>query len=126
MKQLQNEILQWHTATFPLSTIENQILKWKGEYSELEQINNYRSYVNELCDCIIVATAFKRFGEAGNVLYDILYNNQNSLIKTTLDNKKENWDFDDEIIERFVEAKLKINKQRKWEFINGVYKHIQE
>ncbi len=122
MEQLEKEIINWHKATFLNATLETQIMKFKEEYEEMEQADNYRNYVNELCDCIIVATAFKRFGEAGNVLYNIF----NQFIKITLDNKKENWDFDSEIIERFVEAKLKINKQRKWEFINGTYKHKEE
>ena len=122
MQQLEQEIIQWHIATFPQATLESQILKWQEEFRELEQANNYRTYLLELCDCIIVATAFKRYGEAGEVLSKTF----NDCLTSVLDDKKENWDFDKEILNRFVKAKLEINKKRKWEFINGVYKHLEE
>ena len=102
MEQLEQEIIQWHKATFPQATLESQILKWQEEFKELEQANNYRSYLLKLCDCIIVATAFKRYGEAGEVLYKTF----NDCLLVILDNKKENWDFDKEILNRFVKAKL--------------------
>lgn len=119
-EKLQKDIIEWHKTTFSLATIESQILKWQEEFRELEKADNYRSYLQELCDCIIVAVAFKRFSKAGEVMSDVF---NKSLLPIVLDEKKEHWDLDNEIIERFVEVKLKINKQRKWEFINGVYKH---
>ena len=120
MQELEQEIIQWHTATFPQATLESQILKWQEEFKELEQANNYRSYLLELCDCIIVATAFKRYGKAGEVLSRTF----NDCLLSVLDNKKENWDFDKAILTRFVKTKLEINKTRKWELIDGVYRHI--
>lgn len=121
-KNLENQIIKWHKATFLNATLESQILKWQEEFGGLEQANNYRSYLLELCDCIIVAVAFKRYGEAG----EILSNTFNDCLLSILDKKKENWDFDDEILNRFVEEKLNKNKIRKREFADGVYKHIKE
>lgn len=122
MQELEQEIIQWHKATFPQATLESQVLKWQEEFRELERANNYRSYLLELCDCIIVATAFKRYGEAGEVLSKTF----NDCLLAILDDKKENWDFDKEILNRFVKAKLEINKTRKWEFVDGVYRHLDE
>lgn len=122
MEQLEQEVIEWHTATFPQATLESQILKWQEEFRELKQANNYRSYLLELCDCIIVATAFKRYGEAGEVLSKTF----NDCLLTILNNKKENWEFNSEILNRFIKAKLEINKNLKsWEFVDRVYKHLE-
>lgn len=116
---LQKEIIEWHKATFTLATLESQIFKWREELEELKKADNYRTYLNELCDCIIVAVGFQRFNESGKILYNTFI----EYIKNILDKKQENWDFDTEIINRFVKSKLEINKCRQWKFINNTYHH---
>lgn len=108
MQQLEKEIIEWHIATFPQATLESQVLKWQEKFKELEQSNNYRAYLLKLCNCIIIATTFKRYGEAGKILSNIF----NKGLLAILDKEKENWDLSSDTINRSVEFlfnKLKEN-----------------
>lgn len=121
MEQLEKEIIEWHTATFPLATLESQIMKFREEREEMEEADNYRDYINELCDCYIVALSFSRFGNAGKEIQYYLLNYIDNIRK-----EHTSWFIDKYAIVSFIKDKLEINKQRKWDFVNGVYRHIKE
>lgn len=118
-KQLKIDILDWHITTFQEATLENQVLKWQEECRELQICKNYKMFMEELADCFIVATALCRFGEVGELIQDVF----NDCIIFMCDNRQENWDLSQQAIERAIFDKMRINRQRKWAFVNGVYKH---
>ena len=115
-KELQQEIITWHKSVFADAELESQVLKWQEEYRELEQADDYATFLEEYADCIIVATSFLRYGEIGETL--------NLVFMKFLESERNDWNIDKEEIEEAVERKLKINKERNW-FKNsqGIYKH---
>lgn len=99
------EYVMWHKKTFIKETLESLLKKLEEEISEYNQENNYE----EMADIYIISFVLKmRFFSDYGILY-FIKNFKNLDVKKL--NKK-------------LLLKMEINKNRKWSFIDGVYKHI--
>ena len=122
-KELEQEILDWHQATFPDADLQSQIIKWDEEYKEICFATNYDDLLMEIADCVIVATSFKRYGVVGEILEQVF---NKSLLKIADHDYFDIENIQANIINDKVKEKLEINKTRKWKLENGIYKHIEE
>lgn len=111
-------IIKWHTDTFPDATLLGQLEKFKVEKEEWLQSQHITDDglivgdITELVDMFIVACGVARFSP-----YEALYcfrsiaNNIEGSMFATID------------LERAVDAKMEINRARKWDKQNGMYQH---
>lgn len=104
------KISKEHEKLFPVCTLESQVLKMEEECKELYMVQNTDNAVKELADCIIVCAGIYRF--TPNFARTVA----NEIINANIDIVEE--------LEKEVNRKWQINLKRKWEFKNGVYKHI--
>lgn len=102
MKESIKSIIQWHEDTFKDATLEGQIDKFMKEWQEWQESRD----IYELADMYIVACGIARFDSvlAIDYFFDI------SVIGT-------------KGLQEAVDEKMKINRQRKWNFENGQYQH---
>lgn len=114
-KELEKSILDWHIKTFD-TTLSEQIDKLKEEVDEVINSNNMREFYKELSDCYIVAIALQRWS---SYAMELAY----FRIKALEDSV--DWELPQESFERMIAEKLEINKKRKWEKVNGCYRHCE-
>lgn len=119
MNKLQKEILDWHTLTFKNITLESQILKWQEEFNELQKTKTKKQFLEEISDCAIVATGLLRFGEVGKTINFVFMEYLNYVFQGN------DWLLIQEDFEIAVEKKFEINKKRKWNKVNGCYRHCE-
>ena len=110
MNNLDKEIVEWHKKTFPKATIENQLLKLDEEIGELcdaikQGSDNHA--VKEMADVYIVARVLSdRFkSQIGNYFLGLI---DEYPVPHLIDE---------------VKKKMETNKNRVWEYKNGVYHH---
>ena len=101
-------IIQWHTETFPDATLAGQLEKFYEE--EQEFIQDYDP--TEFADMFIVACGIARFSISDAIpKFAIIYNNMGA--------SADSW----KKFQELVDEKMRINRQRKWNKLNGLYKH---
>lgn len=93
-------IVEWHKKTFPDVDLKSQKLKFLEEYKEYLESGD----IMELADMAIVNYVLYRRYDC-SCFSDII---------------SEEWD--DELIS-LVKKKMAVNKKRKWNKVNGVYRH---
>ena len=100
-----DDIVKWHKETFPDADLKSQKIKFLEEYKEYLESGD----IMELADMIIVNEVLTHrfhFSHFSNVVFSEAFCNElNSDIFNV------------------VEEKMKINKQRTWHKVNGVYRH---
>lgn len=101
-----------HKKLFPLADLTNQVLKLEEEINEVNTADTLTHRIEELADCIICCIGISRFAPK----------TANFIIKSIM---TQNDDFLPEIYDA-VEHKWKVNLNRKWEYKNGKYHHIEE
>ena len=100
---MKDKIVEWHKETFPDADLKSQKIKFLEEYREYLESGD----IMELADMFIVNTVlvhrfhFDKFSPL--VFSDACY-------------------YVEDVLEA-VDSKMKINKQRTWHKINGVYRH---
>lgn len=109
-------IIAWHTETFPEATLDGQIAKFLEETIEYKTATSVSAMVEELADCFIVACGIARFNPVYGCRYfgDVfsIFTSNNGITVSKLQDA--------------IDAKMEINRQRKWNKGNGEYKHIEE
>ena len=106
LEKIINDVTNWHRETFPDADAESQIKKLEEELREY-----YDSYDDsELADVLICSIAlWRRFKQnIGQAVF--VY------AKSITSGSKAN---------RIVGEKMRINRLRKWQKINGIYRHIE-
>ncbi len=104
--RLNPSISDWHKATFPNHTREQQILKFFEEGREYFLSGS----LEELADfCIVSIVLNDRYDESSfaNIAFNEAMNSKFSL----------------EDIQYAIEKKMEINKKRHWVLKDGVYRH---
>lgn len=108
--ELIKDIVEWHYSAFPDCTLESQLLKVNGEMGEMFNAgtNDAEAWKERADVCIASIALSMRFNAPlGDYLMTRLY--------------YECHDF--ERLRREIKEKMKINKSREWEKINGVHRH---
>ena len=98
------QIAKWHEDTFPNATMESQLLKLEeeiGEYFSSE--DDMEEYADVYIVVKVLQLRYKSL--IGDIMSELLLN-------------------DDDVI-RCINNKMDINTQRKWEFVDGVYRHVE-
>lgn len=113
MAETIKSIIDWHETTFPDATLEGQMHKFDTEHSEF--IETERTDIMELADMFIVACGIARFGIIEAMRYFERFDN--NFILSAFSSKE---------LEKAINEKMEINRQRKWNFENGVYQHKEE
>lgn len=110
IEQLNEEILEWHKTTFPLCTVESQLLKLDEELKEvIECVLKSESSQEELADAYIVSLVLaKRYKSTIGGYFVGLFSKEYTAL----------WEN--------VKKKMEINKMRKWKKVEGVYRHEEE
>lgn len=113
MFKIDNDILSWHKKTFPDVKLEGMLLKLEEELGELVEAVKKGDAVEELketADVYIVA----------RILLDRFQSHIGGYFIGLLG------EYPVENLEEAVEKKMEINRNRKWNRTNGVYKHEEE
>lgn len=115
MKESIKSIIEWHETTFPDATLMGQEEKFEKEYKEYKESG--KKDILELADMFIVACGVARFpnGSGSAIL---------CFVRTSNELEKSNFTGDE--LQEAVDKKMEINRQRKWNFENGVYQHKEE
>lgn len=105
-------IAEWHKITFPEATLESQLLKLDEELKEVVAAQRAREFehsYNELADVYIVACSLKiRFNSTiGSYFVGLIEEKLSPNLQARIDKKMDE------------------NLKRKWEFKNGVYRHVE-
>ena len=113
MFKIDNEITEWSKQVFPDLTMEAQLKKLDEELGELVEAIKKEDEAEELketADLYIVARILNdRFNSyIGAFFLGMIHNSEV------------------ENIEQAVEKKMEINRNRKWNVKNGVYKHEEK
>lgn len=101
-----NDVTNWHRETFPDADVESQIKKLDEELNEY-----YERYDDlELADVLICSIAlWRRFKcQIGHAVF--------GYASSIITGDKAN---------RIVAQKMRINRARNWQKINGVYRHVE-
>ena len=110
MKETIKTIIDWSEQTFPDATLDGQLDKYYEE--QQEYLESKCKDITELADMFIVACGIARFN-----LVEGMYH-----IADVVDWFKEgDWYWKD--FEKAINKKMKINRKRKWEKKEGLYKH---
>lgn len=127
MNETMYSIIKWHEETFPEATLEGQrvkALEEAGEYVEVKDVKDFSKGIDELADVFIVGCGVARFStvEALSVFDLVLLACRGPSPKATREDYKER------VIQlgEAVDKKMEINRQRKWNKRNGMYKHVEE
>lgn len=102
--------IEEHKKLFPLADLSGQLMKLEEELNEVETAKTLQDKIEELADCIICCIGIYRFAPktAHFIIKSIVQQNDAYLPE----------------IYDAVEAKWKINQNRKWEYKNGKYHHV--
>lgn len=105
-------IAEWHKRTFPEATLGNQLLKLDEEVKEVIEAQRAREFkrsYDELADVYIVACSLEgRFNSAVGSYFVSLID------EAPAPNMQDR-----------IDKKMDENLKRKWEFKNGVYRHVE-
>ena len=124
-KELIKDVMDWHEETFPDATGSGQLAKLNEEVNEYVAIrtDDFGVGVEELADIFIVGCGLSRFSNPGALMaFGFVY-------KECVDYHK---NFGEDVVyylnwlSAAVVQKMEINRQRKWNKGNGVYKHTEE
>lgn len=112
-----NDIMNWQAKTFPRSTVEGQIEKFREEFAELVSAStngaSATAVAGELADMFIVACGILRLdAAAGAKAFSDLIRIQVAMEVT------------DRRLNNAINRKMGINVTRKWRYRDGQYKHI--
>lgn len=107
-------IIAWHTKTFPDATLDGQIEKFLEERVEYATAENAEHKIEELADCFIVACGIARF----NPVYGSRF------LGDTFDAFTQNQDATIAKLQDAIDAKMRVNRKRKWGKGKGNYKHV--
>lgn len=103
-------IIKWHEDTFKDATQEGQVKKFVAERNEYRQ--SCSRDVMELADMFIVACGIARFNSLVAMAAFAQVNKELGLSNFTTNE-----------LEEAINKKMKINRNRKWDFQNGLYQH---
>lgn len=103
-------IIKWHEETFKDATLSGQLLKFNKEYQEWFCSNE--KDITELADMFIVACGVARFSCTESAICFAQVNRELGFS-----------DFMTNELEEAINKKMKINRNRKWDFQNGLYQH---
>lgn len=109
-------IIAWHTKTFPDATLDGQIEKFLEERVEYATATTAKHKIEELADCFIVACGIARF----NPVYGSCFIS-NAFEMFTKDGNATIAKLQDAI-----DAKMRVNRNRKWGKGKGNYQHVEE
>lgn len=109
-------IIDWHTKTFPEASMDGQIAKFLDERVEYVCATTPEDELAELADCFIVACGVARF----NIVYGSRF------LSKAFDMFTEAEDVTIDALQKAIDAKMAINRQRKWSKGNGKYQHVEE
>ena len=116
MKESIKSIIEWSEQTFPDATIEGQIEKYHQEQIEMyDCTRGSEEELFELADCFIVACSIGRFDTEHAAYY---FGDVEQMIIES--------DFSRQEVCAAVDAKMAINRIRKWSKGNGSYQHTEE
>ena len=109
-------IIEWHTKTFPEATLDGQIEKFLEERVEYATAENAEHEIEELADCFIVASGIARFNPVygsrflGETFITFAQNQGATIAK----------------LQDAIDAKMQVNRKRKWGKGKGNYQHVEE
>ena len=109
-------IIEWHTETFPEATLDGQIEKFLEERVEYATAENAEHEIEELADCFIVACGIARF----NPIYG------GRFLGETFNAFTQNQDVTISKLQDAIDAKMQVNRKRKWGKGKGNYQHLPE
>ena len=109
-------IIDWHTETFPEASLDGQITKFLDERVEYICATTPEEKLIEMADCFIVACGIARF----NIVYGARF------LGEAFDMFTEAKDVTIDALQKAIDAKMAINRQRKWGKGKGCYQHISE
>ena len=109
-------IIDWHTETFPEASLDGQITKFLDERVEYICATTPEEKLTEMADCFIVACGIARF----NIVYGSRF------LGEAFDMFTEAKDVTIDALQKAIDAKMAINRQRKWGKGKGNYQHIDE
>lgn len=108
------EMAERHEKLFPNADLLSQVKKFDEEYQEYWNAEDSVDGLKELADCLIVCAGIYRF------LPGLGYTTALRVCEMV-------GDFNEGTIVQLVkkaEEKWSINERRKWQFVDGVYKHV--
>lgn len=114
-------IMEWSAATFPDATVRGQIKKFKEEKEEWRQTKWSKNTVlwngdiSELADMFIVAAGLGRLDPF-----------ESMFCMQTVAKELEESIFATRDLRAAVNAKMAINRTRRWNLKNGQYKHEKD
>lgn len=108
-------IIKWHTETFPEANLNGQIEKFLDEKVEFATASTKELRIEELADCFIVACGISRF----NPVYGSRFLGQ------VFDLFTEDQSFTIASLQDAIDAKMKVNRKRKWSKGKGNYQHVE-
>lgn len=109
-------IIAWHTKTFQEATLDGQIDKFLDEKVEYTVAVALEHKIEELADCFIVACGIARFNPVygsrflGQVFNMFTQNQEITMAK----------------LQDAIDAKMRVNRKRKWGKGKGNYQHVEE
>ena len=109
-------IIAWHTKTFPEATLDGQIEKFLEERVEYATAKTAEHEIEELADCFIVACGIARF----NPIYGSRF------LGATFNAFTQNQDATIAKLQDAIDAKMRVNRKRKWNKGKGIYRHVEE
>ena len=109
-------IIDWHTETFPEASMDGQITKFLDERVEYTCATTPEERLTEMADCFIVACGIARF----NIVYGSRFFGE------AFDMFVEAKDVTIDALQKAIDDKMAINRQRKWGKGKGNYQHVEE
>lgn len=110
MRETIKSIIDWSVETFPDATLRGQLDKFKEE--KREWIDSGYQDITELADMLIVACSLSRFNSI-----------EAMFCFETVANELYHSGFSTMELEKAVDAKMAVNIERKWNKLNGQYRH---
>lgn len=118
MKESIESIARWHRETFPDATLLTQLEKFKEETQEWHNSQHITDEgiivgdISELADMFIAACGIARFNRI-DAIFNFMY----------VADELENSTYASIDLEQAIDAKMEINRARKWNNKDGYYKH---
>lgn len=109
-------IIDWHTKTFPEASMDGQISKFLDERVEYICATTPEEELTELADCFIVACGIARF----NIVYGSRFFGE------VFDMFEEAKNVTMDALQKAIDAKMAINRKRKWGKIGNKFQHVEE
>lgn len=107
-----DKVVEVHKKLFPDATLQSQCDKYDEEYEEFEHAEDGEDICYEFADMFIVAAGISRFNKhLGEHLSKLM-------VRSLGDNDKMRMDLANAVV-----AKMNKNIDRKWDNVDGFYKH---